>query len=138
MTNAMAVLLIDDDADFRASARALLETEGYAVSEATSGREGLEKILEMRPDLIVLDIMMETLEEGYGVTQAIKFRDEYDACRDTPILMVSSIRESPDERFPMAGELAMIRPDRYMTKPVDVPRFLELVGRLARQHARTG
>lgn len=138
MSNATTVLLIDDDSDFRDSTRALLEAEGYEVSEATSGSEGLEKILTVQPDLIVLDVMMETLEEGYGVTQAIKFRDEYATCRDIPILMLSSIRESPDERFPMAGELGMIRPDRYMTKPVDVPRFLEMIGRLARRHARSG
>jgi CheY-like chemotaxis protein len=126
------VLLIDDDEDFRASTRSLLEGEGYSVSEATSGRDGLKQALADRPDVIVLDIMMETLEEGYGVTQAIKFQEEFRDCRDIPILMVSSIRESPDERFPRAGEVDMVRPDRYLTKPIDIPRFLELIERVTR------
>jgi CheY-like chemotaxis protein len=126
------VLLIDDDEDFRASTRSLLEGEGYSVSEATSGREGLEQALADRPDVIVLDIMMETLEEGYGVTQAIKFQERFRDCRNVPIVMVSSIRETPDERFPMAGEVDMVRPDRYMTKPIDIPRFLDLIQRVTR------
>lgn len=126
------VLLIDDDGDFRDSTRSLLEGEGYSVSEATSGREGLQRILEDCPDVIVLDVMMETLEEGYGVTQTIKFRNEFRQFRDVPIIMVSSIQESPDERFPAAGELDMVRPDRYVTKPIDIPRFLELIARVTR------
>lgn len=132
MPGATKVLLIDDDEDFRASTRSLLEGEGYSVSEATSGRDGLKRALTDRPDVIVLDIMMETLEEGYGVTQAIKFQEEFRDCRDIPIVMVSSIRESPDERFPMAGEVDMVRPDRYLTKPIDIPRFLDLIQRVTR------
>jgi hypothetical protein len=44
--------------------------------------------------------------------------------------MVSSITETPDELFSRAGELDMIRPDRYLTKPLDIPRFLEVVKRI--------
>jgi hypothetical protein len=43
--------------------------------------------------------------------------------------MTSSIELSPDERFPMAGELDMIRPDFYLTKPLDIPKFLEVLQR---------
>ena len=48
-----------------------------------------------------------------------------------PILMISSIEESPDDRFGGAGEVGMIRPDRYLTKPLDVPRFVSTVRQLA-------
>jgi CheY-like chemotaxis protein len=123
------VLMIDDDRDFRASVRALLESEGYDVVEAASGREGLERLARSRPDLILLDVMMETLEEGYGVNEAVKFDERFAELREVPIIMVSSVRETPDERFPMAGELGMIRPDRYVTKPLDVQGFLEMVAK---------
>jgi hypothetical protein len=43
--------------------------------------------------------------------------------------MVSSIEESPDERFPMSAEVEMIRPDRYLTKPLDIPQFLQFLER---------
>ncbi len=77
MTGSLKVLLIDDDQDFRASVRSLLESEGHQVVEAASGKEGLRQVLQEKPNLIVLDIMMECEVEGYGVTQAIKFQDEY-------------------------------------------------------------
>ena len=118
------VLLIDDDSDFRAAVRALLESRGYDVLEATSGRDGLRMVLEHKPDAILVDVMMGTTSEGYGVTYSLKCRDEYAAFRGTPVFMISSIEQSPDERFPLAAEVDMIRPDRYLTKPLDIPAFL--------------
>lgn len=133
MTDQVKVLVIDDDDDFKASIRPALEAAGYAMVQAASGREGLRMLVEHDPDLIVLDIMMETTEEGYGVNQAIKYQDAYERYRSIPILMVSSIQETPDERYPRASEVDMIRPDRYMTKPLDVDRFLEMISNLCRR-----
>ena len=118
---------IDDGRDFRIPLRSLLETRGYEVHEAGSGHEGLRQVLEHKPDVILLDVMMETSVEGYGVTHALKYRDEYAEHRHVPIFVVSSIEESPDERFPMSAEVEMIRPDTYLTKPLDIPRFLEIL-----------
>ena len=131
MAGSLKILIIDDDQDFRASVKSLLESHGYVVLEADSGREGLRKVVEQRPDIIVLDIVMECDSEGYGVNQAIKYQDVYADYRNIPIVMTSSIELSPDERFPMAGELDMIRPDFYLTKPLDIPKFLEVVQRAA-------
>lgn len=127
MDTARTVLVIDDDLDFAASVRALLESEGYEVDHAPSGKAGLERLRHHRPDLIVLDVMMESIVEGYAVNQAIKFRPDFEAYADIPIVMVSSIQESPDDRFGRAGEVDMVRPDRYMTKPLDLDLFLEVV-----------
>jgi CheY-like chemotaxis protein len=124
---AARVLLIDDDRDFRVSVRSLLEARGYEVLEAGSGHEGLRQVLEHKPDVILLDVMMETSVEGYGVTHALKYRDEYAEHRHVPIFVVSSIEESPDERFAMSAEVEMIRPDGYFTKPLDIARFLEIL-----------
>lgn len=131
MASSLKILIIDDDPDYRASTRSLLESHGYVVLEAVSGREGLRKMVEQRPDVIVLDIMMECDAEGYGVNQAIKFQDQYAAYRNIPILMISSIDSTPDELFAMAGEVDMVRPDFYLTKPLDIPKFLEVVQRAA-------
>jgi len=121
------VLLIDDDSDFRVAVKSLLESRGYSVLEAASGHEGLEMVAEHKPDAIFLDIMMETSVEGYAVQYALKYRDEYAEFRDIPIFMISSIQESPDARFPMSAEVEMIRPDRYLTKPLDIPEVLRLL-----------
>jgi len=121
------VLLIDDDCDFRTAVKSLLESHGYRVFEASSGHEGLQMVAEQNPDAILLDIMMETSVEGYGVTYSLKHQDEYAAFRHIPIFMISSISENPDERFPMSAEVDMIRPDGYLTKPLDIPGLLRLL-----------
>lgn len=128
------ILIIDDDEDFRISIRTLLESHKYQVTEAESGKQGLEKIKSEKPDLIVLDIMMETIDEGYLLNQVIKFQKDFEEYRNMPILMVSSIQEDPLSRFPSAaGQVDMIMPDYYLTKPVDVPKFLDLVAKLLNQ-----
>ena len=121
------VLVIDDDADLRAAVRSMLESKGYAVAEAESGKEGLRKVAEEKPDLILLDVMMECDSEGYGVTYAIKHRADYEPYRGIPVIMMSAIQESPDELFAMSPESEMIRPDRYLTKPVNMDLLLEVV-----------
>ncbi len=114
------VLLIDDDEDFTASIRSLLEAEGYAVVTADSGKAGLRQLRERNPDVVLLDIMMESTTEGYAVIGAIKAAE-----RRLPIVMLSSVQNAPAELFARSEELELVRPDAYFTKPVDVPKFLE-------------
>lgn len=124
------VLIVDDDADFVASVTALLESQGYEVAAARGAREAIEKVRAEPPDLIVLDIMMEYDSAGYEVNQAIKFGDGFECARHVPILMVSSIQMDPATRFRTAGELDMITPDGYLTKPLDIAQFLQTVKHL--------
>jgi two-component system, OmpR family, response regulator len=130
-------LVIDDDVDYRMAVKAILEFSGYTVETAASGREGLHRLREHRPDVIILDVMMESPGEGYAVTQAIKFQQEYEAYADVPIVMVSSIAESPDDRFGRALEADLVRPNVYLTKPLNIPLFLDAVGRATRLRKTT-
>jgi two-component system alkaline phosphatase synthesis response regulator PhoP len=126
------ILIIDDDPDFIATVRTVLEGAGYGVIEAHTGADGLEKVRDGEPDLVVLDVMMESSTAGYGVNELLKHSGEFDTLSQIPVIMVSSIQESPDDLFPRAPEAEMIRPDRYLTKPLDIPRFLEVVRRTLR------
>lgn len=119
------ILIVDDDPDFVASTAAVLESQGYKVITAESGKEGLAKVSAEPPDLVILDIMMEYDPAGYEVNQAIKFRDEFS--RDIPILMVSSIQVDPATLFSRATEVALVTPDAYLTKPLNIPEFLQQV-----------
>jgi CheY-like chemotaxis protein len=121
------VLLIDDDEDFRSSVKSFLEARSFEVFEAGSGKAGLKAILKHRPEAIVVDIMMDSDDDGYGVTYSLKNLDEYAEFRHVPVIMVSSIEESPDERFAMSPEAELIRPDRYLTKPLDFDKFIGLL-----------
>lgn len=124
------ILIIDDDLDYVESLTALLESRGYSVRSARSGHEGLEKLRAETPDLIVLDVVMEYDSSGYEVNQSVKFAPSFEGFRHVPILMVSSIPLEPAARFQMAGEVDEITPDRYMTKPIDIPRFLAAIRHL--------
>ena len=123
---AKKILIVDDDADFRASVTEVLRHQGYEVVTAINGKEGLEKTLAERPDLIVLDIMMEHEWAGYEVNQAVKFGGD-EAAATIPIMMVSSIPTDPAARFCRATEAGMVTPDDYLTKPLDIPEFLARV-----------
>jgi len=124
------ILIVDDDADYRASVTMLLESQSYDVCCATSGQEGLTKAMAEKPDLIILDVMMENQWVGYEVSQTIKQQSGYEAVRAIPILMVSSIQETPEERFAHSDDPAGPCPDTYLTKPIDIPVFLEAVSAL--------
>jgi CheY-like chemotaxis protein len=130
MSGPARILIIDDDEDYRASTRALLEGDGYEVREACNGREGLALVREYRPNLVVLDVMMETLGEGYSVNQALKFVPEYRDLGPLPVLMVSSVEMDPAGLFGWIGDTSRITPDAYMTKPLDIPKFLARVREL--------
>jgi len=127
------ILIIDDEDDYRASTRALLEGEGYQVIEATTGAEGLDVARTQRPDLIVLDIMMEYQGAGYSINQALKLSEEYRDLRDTPIIMVSSVQTDPASLFGWIGDTGAITPDVYLTKPLDVAEFLRRIRSLLEQ-----
>jgi DNA-binding response OmpR family regulator len=120
------ILIVDDDADYRTSVRAILESEGYAVIAAASGKEGLSAARVEKPDLIILDVMMEHEWAGYEINQAVKYGAD-DAVKSIPILMVSSIPTDPATLFYRATEAGMVTPDGYLTKPIDIPEFLARV-----------
>jgi hydrogenase maturation protease len=66
------VLIIDDDADIRASIRIVLEAAGFSVGEAGDGKEGLKVAEEVQPDAIIIDLMMETVDAGSKVSTQLK------------------------------------------------------------------
>lgn len=129
------ILIIDDDPDFVASTAALLEAYGYAVSRAGSGREGLDRLMAEHPDLLIVDVMMEHQWAGYEVNQAVKFGRGFECVRHVPIVMVSAVPVDPATCFSAAGEVAMVTPNVYLTKPLDIPRFLaEIAALLGESH----
>jgi CheY-like chemotaxis protein len=137
MAASATVLVIDDDRDYVVSVRTVLENKGYTVIEASSGKAALRKLVEQRPEVILLDIMMEDDSAGYGVNYSIKHQDAYAEFRNIPIIMASAIQESPDELYGRASEVDLIRPDLYLTKPLDIPRLLEVVEQAVARYRTT-
>ena len=66
------ILIIDDDADIRASIRIVLEAAGFSIGEAGDGREGLKIAGEVKPDAVIVDLMMESVDAGSKVSSQLK------------------------------------------------------------------
>ncbi|MBP8128743.1 MAG: response regulator [Candidatus Hydrogenedentes bacterium] len=66
------ILAIDDDPDVRAALRVVLEAEGFSVGEAANGEEGLKVAERIKPDAIIVDLMMENVDSGSWVAQKLK------------------------------------------------------------------
>jgi two-component system, OmpR family, alkaline phosphatase synthesis response regulator PhoP len=88
---AKRILLVDDDRDLVAGVKAFLEARGYAVDTAHSGIEAGERLAARRPDLVVLDIMMDYDTDGFNV--AFKLREEPETERIPVIIMSGFTRE---------------------------------------------
>ncbi len=121
------VLIVDDDRDFVASTRALLEAQGYSVTSSANGGEALASVKADPPDLIVLDLMAEDDSGGYAVNQAIKFGQGFECLRHIPIVMVSV---DPSRRCHGGTGADATGPDVFLAKPLEIGRFLEAIKEL--------
>ncbi len=128
------ILVIDDDPDFREAVTPILESALYDVVGAGNPDEAKKKILEEKPDLILLDIMMDSLFDGFSLCHAIKTSGEYRDFKDTPIIFVSAVKEKTGSRFQFKGEEeGMVGPDDYIDKPVKPADLLARIERLLKK-----
>ncbi len=88
MKTAKKILIVDDDIDIITVMQTILKKEGYEVITAMSKSEGLEKMLNEKPDLAILDVMMTTHYEGFELAQEILSNEEL---RNIPFLIQTSI-----------------------------------------------
>lgn len=113
------ILVIDDDPDFLEAVTPILNSANYEVVTAKNPEEGKTKILTIKPDLILLDIMMDSLFDGFSLCHQVKTSKEFKELKDTPIIHVSAVKEMTGSRFQFeAGEQGMSAPDDYIDKPV--------------------
>lgn len=125
------ILVIDDDPDFTDAVTPILETALYDVVNASNSEEGKEKIFSEKPDLILLDIMMDSLFDGFSLCHAIKTSKEYKEFKNTPVIFVSAVKEKTGSRFQFKGEdQGLIGPDDYIDKPVKPDDLLARIERL--------
>ena len=125
------ILMIDDDPDILTAIRIPLEASGHEFYTAASGSEGLEKVKEIHPDLIILDVMMETATEGFHLSLQLRDRSpdaEYAAYRDIPILMLTAIHTTTPLRF--APDEDYLPVEAFLDKSADPDELLAKVDEL--------
>ena len=142
------ILVIDDDHNAVKYLSALLSEHGYDPVAAYDGAEGLQKIKQAKPDLIVLDVMMPK-KSGFVLFKQLKQDNEY---KDIPILMLTgvagvleelndqeyktlekpydSLRESLKKKIGEMRDQGLVRPEMFMDKPVDPDSFVTKVRQL--------
>jgi len=119
------ILLIDDDHDFVEATCTVLESVPYEVTVAYDADEGLEKVHEERPDLILLDIIMPT-QDGFYVCEKLKSDPEL---WHIPVIMLTSLSQRISDTAYSVQDGMMLEADDFIDKPV---RPAELLARVAR------
>ena len=109
---------VEDDADFRDSMRTVLEANGYLVIEAATGEEGLRQFKAERPDLVILDLMMEEVDTGTSMVRDLKM-----AGCTVPIIVTSSAGDA----LHMSTDYAELGLAGVLQKPVDFNVLLALI-----------
>jgi CheY-like chemotaxis protein len=121
---AKKVLVIDDDNDFVESIVNLLEARGYAVASASNGKDGVEKAKAEKPDLVLLDVMMTTKDEGFNVARQLH---EIENFKDTPIIMVTGVRKEMNLPFGFEPDGTWLPVKEILEKPVKPEILLSAV-----------
>jgi len=127
------ILVIDDDPIFVKSTKAILESHGYRVDSARNAEEALSKMRQDKPDLVLLDVMMDWLLEGVTISQEMMNQREL---QPIPIIMVTSIRSTEHQAvFPQDQYLHI---DSWLDKPCPPDKLVSEIEKTLARHQRYG
>ncbi|MCD1295915.1 two-component system response regulator [Methanocella sp. CWC-04] len=121
------IMVVDDEPDVVDLVKLVLESDGFEVVTAYSGKECLEKIEKEMPDLVLLDIMMPQMD-GWEVFRRIKANEK---TTNIPVAMLTAKTQSIDK---MIG-LHVVKVDDYITKPFGRSELLERVKKILKDKA---
>src|SRR5690606_13025469 len=124
--NMSKIAIIDDDPDILDASTLVLTSKGYEVVTATNPDDGYKIVKEEKPDLIILDVMMNEPDDGFFLAQ--KFRREK---FEIPIIMYTSVSKTLGLEF-AAGE--MIPVDDFVEKPISPETLIDKVEKLLQLH----
>ena len=117
------ILVVDDDLDFAEAVSYYLEQQGFRVLKAENGREGLKLAKMERPDLILMDIMMDERTEGLFVLQELRHSP---LLANVPIFVLSALySQRPD--FGVAPARGWMAHDEFFAKPVNLEKLIERI-----------
>jgi len=122
------ILIIDDDPDIVTAVRLTLESAGHQIVTASSGKEGLQKVKAEDPELIILDVMMETHTEGFQLALKLHSPDpasELKQFKDTPILMLTAIHSTTPMRY--EPDIDYLPVQLFVDKPIDPDDLIKKV-----------
>jgi CheY-like chemotaxis protein len=126
--NPKRILLVDDDPDIRLASRLPLESAGYQVSEAVNFSDGQAAVKKVKPDLIILDVMMDTTTAGFQFALDLHNPgpdSEFKDFKDIPIIMLTAIHSTTPMRFSPDADYLPVQV--FLEKPVEPDVLLKTV-----------
>jgi two-component system alkaline phosphatase synthesis response regulator PhoP len=126
------ILLIDDDPDVHTVVKKILEPKSYEVISAYDGFEGLRKVVDERPDLIILDVIMPG-KHGFDVCHELKTDEKYHFFSNIPVLMLTVYPEDREKMHLSMREGMMMEAEDYLQKPVDARELVKRVDGLLKK-----
>lgn len=130
------ILIVDDDPDFVAVMKVVLQGEQYTVATASDREEGMNQIQADKPDLIIMDVMMSTWSDGFEMSRELKKDPRYE---DIPILMLTGVEEKTGIGFKSsAGDPEWLPVNGFLDKPVEPQVLLDEVKSLLSRKTRNG
>jgi two-component system alkaline phosphatase synthesis response regulator PhoP len=125
MADKKKILLIDDDQDFLLQAKVALESGGYEVETASSGKEGVERFAQVRPDLAIIDMMMESYSEGFAVVDRVRALPG----GNVPLILLSAVDvQGPYQSYAPSEQSSKV--DLVLQKPIKAKDLLRYAGNL--------
>ena len=128
MEDPVKIIIVDDNTDYLFTMSTFLKRNGYETLTAEEGQKGIDLIEKERPDLILLDVMMESTYTGLDVCRKVRTNPDL---KDIPIIGISGMADELGVQVEKWGDEDYFKVDEFFDKPVDkeklLPRIKELL-----------
>jgi DNA-binding response OmpR family regulator len=118
------IVLVDDNTDYLFTMETFLKRNGFEVKTADDGQKGLDLIRKEPPDVVLLDVMMESLFSGFEVCKQLRMDDDL---KDIPIIGISGMGDELGIDYKQWPDYDYFKPDDFLDKPVDKQKLLQLI-----------
>ena len=124
MENSLKVVVVDDNTDYLFTMETFLQRNGFLVHTAEDGQKGLELIRNELPDIVLLDVMMESLFSGFELCKKLRTEENL---KNIPIIGISGMGDELGINYKEWPDFEYFSPDAFLDKPVDKQRLLDLI-----------
>ncbi len=123
-TTPLKIVIVDDNTDYLFTNKTFLTRNGFDVATAPDGKTGMALISKKKPDLIMLDVMMESTFSGFEVCRQIRNDIRF---KKTPIIGITGMAEEIDVQFNKDNDSEYFNPDAFFDKPVNKEALLKTI-----------
>jgi len=124
MEKGLKIVMVDDNTDYLFTMETFLTRNGFEVKTSDDAEKGLEMVRTEAPDIVLLDVMMETLFSGFELCKQLRMDDDL---KDIPIIGISGMGDELGIDYKQWPDYDYFKPDVFLDKPVDKQKLLRLI-----------